>query len=183
MRKIIFCYSLLVLLSTFCLADSIYKVGGGWKNIDGNPVELNKLKGRPIIITMVYTTCQHACPMIMAKLKKIDEDLKKNSINDMTYVLASFDPEKDTPKALKKYVSKHNYAPAKWLFLSADSDSDARKLSVALGISYKSTGDGDFAHSNIITLLDKEGRVVSVIDGLQSSTNNLVEAAKKLQKN
>ena len=51
-----------------------------------------------------------------------------------------------------------------------------RQLAVALGISYKSIGEGDFSHSNVITLVDPKGEILASINSLNSSSEPLVRA-------
>jgi protein SCO1/2 len=54
----------------------------------------------------------------------------------------------------------HHADPKRWTFASA-SDSDARKVAAALGVSYRRLPTGEFDHSLLITLLDSEGRIVA----------------------
>ena len=76
---------------------------------------------------------------------------------------------------MKKYQTERKLNPDQWKFLAAETDDDARKLAVTLGISYKDIGDGDFSHSNMITLLDPKGNVLASINSLNASTEPLVK--------
>lgn len=60
--------------------------------------------------------------------------------------------------------------------LAAESEEDARQLAVVLGISYKNIGEGDFSHSNVITLVDPKGEILASISSLNSSSEPLTKA-------
>ena len=106
-------------------------------------------------------------------------------MTDVKFVLASFDHKKDTPENLNDYMTKRKLSKDLWTFLSPSNEAAARELSVVLGISFKNIGDGDFSHSNVITLLDEEGVPVpgATIDSLSADSNVFTEAlAKKAEK-
>lgn len=159
-------------------SDSIYQIQSSWKNQNGEEVKLKSFAGEKIIIGMVYTKCPNACPMTIAKIKEIERALK-DSKTQFKVVLASFDPEEDTPKHLKKYMQKSKLDEKKWVFLSAPNDATARELAVVLGINYKPIVGGDFSHSNILTVLDKKGTPLQKIESLSADVDPLVKALKK----
>ena len=128
---------------------------------------------------MVYTGCAHACPMTISKIKEIEKDFSKAKFTDLKIVLASFDVKNDRPAKLKKYQTERKLNSDQWKFLSAETEDDARKLAVTLGISYKDIGDGDFSHSNLITLLDPNGKIVASINSLNASTEPLIDGLKE----
>lgn len=162
--------------------DSIYEIEGKWKNVDSESVSVGVAKGSYAVIAMVYTSCAYACPMTISKLQDIEKSFKKAGIVDVQFVLASFDVKKDTPEALKKFQTKRKLDPNKWVFLSPHSDTDARELAVVLGISYKEIDGGDFSHSNAISLLDKNGAILSTLPGLNSDHKVFIEVIQKNQK-
>lgn len=158
--------------------NSIYQIESGWKDQAGKNITLSSFEGQKVVISMVYTKCPHACPMTIAKIQKIEKELKALGLNNYKIVLASFDPKRDTPEHLKKYKEEKKL-DEKWTFISAPSDSEVRELAAVLGISYKPLGDGEFSHSNIITLLDEKGVVIAKIEGLSADIAPLVNAFKK----
>ena len=128
---------------------------------------------------MIYSTCPHACPMTISKVKEIESSIDKVSKEGYKIVLASFDPKRDTPEKLKKYRQTRNLDPNRWMFLSAPNDGTARELAVVLGISYKQLEDGEFSHSNVISLLDKQGVIKAKVESLSGNNSPLVEAFGK----
>ncbi len=160
-------------------ADSLYDLKTNWRDTENNKTDVSIAKGSYTIIAMVYTGCAHACPMTISKIKEIEKDFSKAKFSDLKIVLASFDVKNDRPAKLKKYQTERKLNPDQWKFLSAETEDDARKLAVTLGISYKDIGDGDFSHSNLITLLDPNGKIVASINSLNASTEPLIDGLKE----
>ncbi len=160
-------------------ADSLYDLKTNWRDTENNKTDVSIAKGSYAIIAMVYTGCAHACPMTISKIKEIEKDFSKAKFTDLKIVLASFDVRNDRPAKLKKYQTERKLNPDQWKFLSAETEDDARKLAVTLGISYKDIEDGDFSHSNLITLLDPNGKIVASINSLNASTEPLIDGLKE----
>lgn len=158
------------------IEPSVYDIKTKWTNTDNQETQIDFLKGHNVLITMVYTSCPHACPMIIQKIQNLNSELESAGYKDVKIILASFDSKNDTPKALKKYQESRKLDPKKWYFLSAKTDQIARELSVVLNISYKDLGDGDFSHSNVITLLDKEGRILKSVNNLNFDSSEFLNA-------
>lgn len=160
-------------------ADSLYDLKTNWRDTENNKTDVSIAKGSYTIIAMVYTGCAHACPMTISKIKEIEKDFSKAKFTDLKIVLASFDVKNDRPAKLKKYQTERKLNPDQWKFLSAETEDDARKLAVTLGISYKDIGDGDFSHSNLITLLDPNGKILASINSLNADTQPLIDGLQE----
>jgi protein SCO1 len=79
------------------------------------------IKGREVIINMMYATCESACPLITSKLIKVHESLKDRMGKDLFIYSISLKPEQDDPAALKKFAEMHGAAGLPgWLFLTGD---------------------------------------------------------------
>ena len=70
----------------------------------------------------------------------------------------SIDPENDTPEKLKILEGQYKFTPGHWKLLTGDEDG-VLELAVALGMKYRKTSALDFAHSNIITVLRRDGSI------------------------
>lgn len=158
--------------------DSIFQIKTSWSNQDGKKISFDSFRGKKTILAMVYTSCAHTCPMTISKIEELERK-SNTSASEYQIVLASFDPLKDTPAHLKKYMLRRHLDVAHWTFLTAKKDSEVRELAVVLGVSYKKIADGDFSHSNIISLLDQNGVVKSKLDGFESDTTDFLKALKE----
>jgi len=141
---------------------SIYQVSSKWVTEDGETVTLGTLEGKTQVVAMVYTSCEVACPRIVASMKTIQ---KKTDSDAVGFVLISIDPERDTPEALKAYAEKMNMDDSAWTLLTGSPD-NVLELAALLGVRYRKMADGEFAHSNIITVLDAQGAIVYQQNGL-----------------
>ncbi len=156
-------------------ADSIYQLDSAWTTTDGAPVSLAGLRGRHRIVAMFYASCSYACPMLVADLKKIEARLPAGA--DVVFTLFSFDPERDTPEALRAFARRQAILKDNWLLLTGAPD-HVRELAAVLGIRYRKDADGSIAHSNQITLLDGEGRVVAQLPGLNEDPEPLLNGLR-----
>ncbi len=165
------------------LSASLADIESFWLTTENKKVTIASTVGSTYsLIAMVYTGCAHACPLTIAKMQKILKDFKAKNVTDVQVILSSFDVKSDRPDKLKKYQADKKLDVKKWHFLAAESEADARELAVTLGISYKDLGDGDFSHSNLITLLGPGGEVLSSIDNLNADSDKLVEALQAHRK-
>lgn len=166
---------------SFSADGSIYGLKTVWKDQNNQDKILRDFSGKPTLVSMVYTACAHTCPMTISKIEHIKKSLEKAGLRDLRIVLASFDDVKDTPDHLKEYMRSRKLADSQWTFLSPKSQKEAREMSVVLGISFKKLDEGEYSHSNVITLLDKNGVPVAKIDNLASDVKVFEEAVSKMK--
>lgn len=158
--------------------DSIYNLKSELLNTEGKKVSLDSLKGHPVVISMAYTSCAYACPMILSQMQTLEKELEKKGVDKVRFVLVSFDPKKDTPSVIKNYMTKRNLSK-RWDFYTATSDKSPREIATLLGVKYKKIDDVDYDHSFIITVLDSEG----VIRGQQIGADKDPKELAKFIKN
>ena len=84
----------------------------------GSAVSLASLKGKPVLIDFIYTSCASTCPMLTSKMAAIAQKLGPALGADVTIVSISLDPEHDTPAELAKYAKSHGASENGWLFLT-----------------------------------------------------------------
>ncbi|MBI3992544.1 MAG: SCO family protein [Candidatus Lambdaproteobacteria bacterium] len=137
---------------------SIYQLGSLWWNDRGAQQPLSALRGRPVVLAMLYTSCENTCPVLVEDMKRIERALAPAELRGVTFALFSYDPARDTPAALAAYRLKRNLPDDGWRLFTGDADA-VLELAAVLGVKYKPDGYGDFQHSNLITVLDAEGVV------------------------
>lgn len=154
--------------------DSLYRAGLPFSDDSGRSLRLGELRGRPVVIAMFFSSCAYACPRLVADLAQLRAGLPAGARGKTVFVLVSFDVARDTPAALKAFRETRGLDSG-WVLLHGDSD-PVRELATTLGVKYKKTGGGGFAHSNRLTVLDAEGRVVFRRDGLSGDHAGLARA-------
>ena len=96
----------------------------------------------------------------------------------VNFVLVSLDTERDTPAALHDYRGRQQLANANWTLLRGAKD-DVRELAALLGVNYQKDARGQFAHSNVITILNPEGEIIHQQIGLNQKPGDAVKALQK----
>jgi protein SCO1/2 len=161
---------------------SLYQTESKWTTDANKQIKLADLKGRPQVIVMFFASCQYACPILVHDLSRIEAALKPELRGKVGFTLATFDTRRDTPKALAKFRATRNLSPTNWTLLHGESD-DVLELAALLGVKYKEEATGQFAHSNIITVLDADGEIVHQLVGLGQDVNATVSELEKLLTN
>lgn len=159
--------------------DSLYQLHSKWQTQDGREIELSTLQGHPVILAMAYTNCPSSCPMIVEQMRQIESRLKNKSA--AIFVIASFDAKRDTPAQLKKFAQQRKLDLNHWTLLHG-SASAVQELAAALGLKYKEDAQGEFDHSNLISLLDAEGRLRFQQVGLDKGSAELEQKLSDLTK-
>lgn len=158
--------SLFVSISSFSSEVSIYDAKlGEFHNDTGKSIHLKDFAGKKVVIAMVYTSCQMACPMMIKKLKKIETKLKEQAIEPQ-FVVVSFDSKFDTQDRLASFKKNHNITGANWTIV-VGSEKDTRFLSNLLEIRFsRNPKDQTISHDNKVVFLDEKGKIVRTLDGL-----------------
>jgi protein SCO1/2 len=158
--------------------DSVYQLDIPLINQDARASKLAELRGTPVLIAMFYTSCKYVCPLIVDSMRSIDKSLADGERARLRVVLVSFDPEHDTPQALKSVADERHLELPRWSLDRTDADS-VRKLAAVLGIQYRAIEKGDFNHSTVISLLDKDGRIVAHSSRTGELDADLLAATKR----
>lgn len=158
---------------------SLYQLESQWTSDVGREIRLGVLRGKPQVLVMFFVKCEFACPILLHDLKKIESALPENLRDQVGFTLVTFDVEKDTVEALHKYRETQNLSPKRWTLLRGAAD-DVRELAALLGINYRQDARGQFAHSNLITILDREGEIVHQVKGLNTAPDEAVKLLAKL---
>ena len=152
---------------------SIYQLGATWTNDAGKPVTLVSLRGKPVIVAMFFAQCEYACPVLVHDIKRLQAALPETLREQTQLVLVTFDTERDTPAALRAFRERMSL-DERWTLLRSESEA-VQELAMLLGVKFKKDARGQFAHSNLLTLMNAEGEIVHRHGGLNG---DISEAAK-----
>ena len=78
------------------------------------------IKGKQVLINLMYATCEGACPVVTANLVKVYDALKDRMGKDLFLYSMTVKPEEDTPAALKEFAEMHRALRPGWTFLTGD---------------------------------------------------------------
>jgi len=98
--------ALLLLLAAACNDAPAPTLGGDFvlTNQDGRRMALHDLAGQRVLLFFGYTHCPDACPTMLSKLTRVYRLLGPDA-RRVTTVFVSVDPDRDSPAALKEYLS------------------------------------------------------------------------------
>lgn len=159
--------------------QSIYMLTDSFQTQNNEKIILKQFAGKPTVIGMIFTHCDYACPRLTADIKNINKVLNAEE-GKVNYVLISFDTERDTPDVLKKYAD--NLRLGNDYTLLHGSEEAVRTLSILLNVQFQKDAEGNFSHSNIISVLDKEGLLVSQKEGLEANHDLSIASLKGMLK-
>ncbi len=145
----------------------------------GRALSLHDLRGKPLVLSLVYTSCYHICPMTIRHLSTVVEKAREALGEDSFNVaLLGFDAQHDNPQAMLHFAEKQGVADAGWRLLSADPDT-INALTGELGFAFFPSPNG-FDHIVQATVLDADGRIYRQVYGEVFDTPLLVEPLKDL---
>lgn len=157
---------------------SIYNLPSTWTTQDNQEIQLKEMRGKVLVMVMIYTSCKTACPRLIADMRTIESKIEKKDLDRMKFIIVSIDPETDTPARLKEFSKLYDMEEDHWVFLRGTPE-DTREFANVLSMSYKQISPMDFAHSNIISVFDIEGVLGYQKEGLGIDFGQLVGAINK----
>ncbi len=152
---------------------------------DGQPFTEKNVAGKVYVADYFFTTCKGICPKMNNNMKLVYEELKNE--NDFLILSHTCDPETDSVAQMKKYSDSLGVNTSKWVFLTGRKDSLYNMARVSYTIDDPANNlksiDDDFLHTQFWALVDRNGDVRKIYDGLkESEVRELITDIKKLLK-
>lgn len=146
---------------------------------DGRQVRLSDFRGKPVVVSLIYTSCYHICPATTQHLAKIVREARA-ALGESSFRVLSvgFDTANDTPAAMREFAHQQHTVMDGWEFLSTDSATMAR-LADDLGFKFVASAKG-FDHMVQASVLDGDGKIYRQVYGVQFDKPLLIEPVKEL---
>lgn len=144
---------------------SLFHMTGAFTAQDGAEFRLPELRGHPSVVVMFYGDCTTACPLLVKSAQDIEAALPADVAAATQFVMVSFDTDRDTPDKLRAYADEKGLDKDRWHWLIGG-PLLTRQLATLLGVQYRDGGNGVFAHSNLVTVLDADGVPTARLEGL-----------------
>jgi len=150
-----------------------------FRDIHGQNFELDSLKGKPLVISLIYTSCHHVCPVITANIEK-NADIAHEALGEDAFSIVSigFDWQVDTPDRMRMYASAKGIDTPGWHFLSGD-EASVSAISKDVGFQFFPAPQG-FDHLSQTTIVDAEGKIYRQVYGQDFDAQLFVEPLKEL---
>ena len=144
----------------------------------GRTFDTAKLRGRPYMITFLYTHCPDVCPLIGAELQETLSDLGPEA-KGVDVIALSVDPKGDTRSAVRAWLKVH-HEPANFHYLIGD-EAELKPYWNAWHVGPQIPGDPDSSHTAAIYLITRQSRIAGIVDaGLQVPNADLVSDFRTL---
>ncbi len=158
---------------------SLYQTESNWTTDQQKQIKLSHLAGYPQVVAMFFANCQFACPIIVNDMQRIEAALPAVLRDRVRFALVTFDPQRDTPAALAQYRQAHKLSLEGWTLLHGQPD-DILELALLLGLKFKADANGQFSHSNVITILNAQGEIVHQQIGMNQDIRESVRLLQEL---
>lgn len=154
-------------------------------NQDGKKITEKDVAGKVYVAEYFFTTCKGICPKMNNNMRLVYERFKNN--NDFLILSHTCDPETDSVAQLKKYADSMAVNTSQWIFLTGRKDSLYTMARISYTIDDPANNlksiDDDFLHTQFWALVDRNGDVKKIYDGLKGSeVRHLINDTKKLLK-
>ena len=145
----------------------------------GRNVGLADLRGRPLVLSLVYTSCPDTCSVVTRNLARAVRAARQ-ALGETSFSVATvgFDSGFDTPDQMRMYADRQGVTMSDWRFLSGDPGT-LEPLLDQVGFTYVPSPRG-FDHLAQTTVVDAQGRVYRQIYGDSFAVPSLVEPLKEL---
>jgi protein SCO1/2 len=159
-------------------ANSVYQLAVALTDQDGREFRLGDQRGKPMLLSMFYSSCQFVCPMLIDTLRDTESKLGPGERNQLAVLMVSIDPAHDTVAVLRQKATERAIATPRWAMARTDAAS-VRKLAAVLGIQYRALANGEFNHTTALILLDADGRIVARSSQLGSADPAFVRKVRQ----
>ena len=152
--------------------DTLYHVIPTWSflNQNGNSKSSKDFKNKVRLVDFFFTSCPTICPKMTVNMKKIQQLINTDCLNNIELLSFTVDPLRDSVEKLKEYCTTYNVDSKNWNMLTGDQNS-IYELGVN-GFLVPNQEDalapGGFLHSEKMILIDKKNRIRGYYDGTDS---------------
>ena len=146
---------------------------------EGRPVALSSLRGKPLLVSFIYTGCFQVCPTTTRSLATaVDRLAATFGAGTFNVVSIGFNQPFDSPAAMRAFAAQLRVGAPNWHFLSP-SPSSVEALTRDFGFRYVATPAG-FDHVLTVSVLDAQGRLQAQVYGDQFTPDQLGEPLRRL---
>jgi protein SCO1/2 len=123
------------------------------------PVDLSALRGKVVMLTAVYASCPHTCPLVLAQSKRAVAALTPEEREELRVVAVTLDPERDSPEVLAQVARIQHMSAPLYNLVTGDAEAVERVLD-AMGVArHRDPETGLIDHTSLFILVDRDGKV------------------------
>lgn len=152
---------------------------------DGKTFTEKAVEGKVYVAEYFFTHCDGICPKMNNHMRLVYEAFKEEP--DFLILSHTSDPDRDSAAQMKHYADSMKVDTKRWVFLTGRKDSLYNTARVSYTIDDPANNlksiDDQFIHSQFWALVDRNGDVRKIFDGLkESEVKELIRYARRLLK-
>jgi protein SCO1 len=140
---------------------------------DGRPASLREYRGRVVVLTFMYSTCQDTCPVTAQTIRGAMDQVG----HDVPALAVSVDPANDTPDNAERFLVKQGLSAGRMRFLLG-TRAQLQPIWKAYGIQPQGKG---FEHTAYVAVLDRTGRQRVAFPAEQMTDRDLAHDIRRLE--
>ena len=134
------------------------------RDTSGRTLRLSALRGKPLVVSFVYTGCFKVCPTATRALAQVVGEAERElGAGSFRVATIGFNLPYDTPQAMAEFARKQGVDSPNWLFLSPSAGS-VEALTAEFGFRFEHTAAG-FDHLLQVSIVDADGRIYRQLYG------------------
>ncbi len=136
-------------------------------------------KGKPLVLSYVYTTCPQVCPTITMELKKAVDGARTKYGKRFEVLTIAFDTANDTPAAVNEYARRFADDFRGFRFATGDEETITGLLDET-GFFRVKQDDGSFDHMDMVTVVKPDGTIYRQVYSLRTQPQTMVLRLEEL---
>jgi protein SCO1/2 len=128
----------------------------------GKTISLSQFKGKPVVLTFLYTHCPDVCPLTAEKIHTTMQSLGSGAQN-VAVVAVSMDPKGDTATTTQNFATVHKLGNYFYYLIGTHNELAPVWASYSVD-AQAATSSGVVNHSSAIYVIDKQGNERALLD-------------------
>ena len=124
------------------------------------PVRFADFRGRVVVVSFIFTTCNGTCPATTHRMAKLHEACagRPDLMNRVQFVSITLDPQRDVPEKLRGYMRLYEISGKDWTFLTG-ATKQVKPVLAAWGMWARPAPNGQLDHPSRVYLVGPKGRI------------------------
>lgn len=135
----------------------------------GHPWSLAAQRGKVVLLTFGFTHCADTCPATLGKLSNLTRALGVRA-RDAEVAFVTVDPARDTPSALHRFFARFEPGSSRLVGLTG-TPNEIAAVEDAYHVWSQRMPHDEYAHSSVIFLIDRQGRIRALRDQSDSEAS------------
>ncbi len=132
------------------------------RNYKGQPVNIDRYKGKAVLLTFLYTHCPDVCPIIASNLAVALNKLGSAEAAKVQVIAVSVDPRGDTPAAVAAFLQRHDMTGRMQYLIGSAKELGAVWKAWGVGAEQDAEQPQLVNHSGLVYGISAQGKVTTL---------------------